>query len=163
LTAGVDEGIRVEPHSLEKGRGAFLWRAQQGSAIANACDHDPGHDGGHHERRWFVGCPASPARQQRPRVLDIGAHGTLHESPGHKGNDQHHAERVDPGRALKKDIVDDERILKEGEVALHAVLALSVGIQKQYWATISSNLIDDKFKSIVAINVIVTYMFRLLF
>ena len=46
-----------------------------------------------------------------------------------KCNNQHHTERVDPGRALEEDIVDDERILEKGEITLHAVWAL-IGSQK---------------------------------
>jgi len=36
------------------------------------------------------------------------SHGPLHESPDHKGKDQHHAQRIDPGRFLEEDVVDDE-------------------------------------------------------
>jgi len=33
------------------------------------------------------------------------SHGPLHEPPDHKGKDQHHAQRIDPGRSLEEDVV----------------------------------------------------------
>jgi len=47
-----------------------------------------------------------------------------HESPDHQGDDQHHAEGVDSRRGLEKEVVDHERILEGGEVALDPVLPL---------------------------------------
>jgi hypothetical protein len=65
-----------------------------------------------------------PAWESGFCILHVRPHGPLHETPDHEGDDQHHAEGVDPRRGLEEEIVDHERILEEGEVALDTVLPL---------------------------------------
>jgi len=57
-------------------------------------------------------------------IRHVRAHAALHEPHDQQRNDQDHAEGVDPGRRLEKEIVDHQGVFEKHKVVFHAILAL---------------------------------------
>lgn len=78
----------------------------------------------HHERRRPLSRLPVPARDSRVGPLQVFAHYMLHEIPYQERDQQDEAQHFDAVRPLQEDVVDDQRVLQEAEVALDAVLLL---------------------------------------
>ena len=123
---GSREHWGTQSEGFQEGELRWPGTAEQDPFFGDDCNHDASHRRGHHECRGFGRVSAVPSGKGGFRVLHVRPHGSLHESPDHKGDDEHHAEGVDSRRGLEEEVVDHERIL-EGEVAFDPVLPLVGG------------------------------------
>jgi hypothetical protein len=121
---GIEERWGTQAEGFQEGELRGSGAAWHEPLAVDECDHDTSHHGAHHECCRLGRLPVVPAWESDFSILHVRTHGPLHGTPNHEGDDQHHAEGVDPRRGLEEEIVDHERILEEGEIALDTVLPL---------------------------------------
>ena len=131
----IKERRRAESHGMQEGKLIGAGPAQHVSLPADDRDHDAGHVRGHHKCRRLHGGSVVPSGERGFFIFHVRSHGPFHQPPDHQGDDQNHAERVDPRRRLDKKIVHHQRIFEKSKIAFDTVLALvgskySLGIQR---------------------------------